>query len=123
MGKGMNMTNREAVIRFNELKSISKNTGVLGWYIYKNLKALEEATEPYRKVHDNIIRKYGGTEVDPVPEGKMNDVMAEMNEILDMEIDVDLVLMKRMQFEQIVQTAKDMTAETMLIIDRNLVEP
>ena len=96
---------------------------MLGWYVYKNLKALEEATEPYRKVHDNIIRKYGGNEVDPVPKNKMNAAAAEMNELLDMEIVVDLTLMKRMQFEQIVQTAKDMTAETMLIIDRNIVEP
>lgn len=117
------MTNREAAFKYTELKSISKCTGILGWYVYKNLKALEMATEPYRKVHDNIIRKYGGNEVDPVPKEKMNDVVAELNEVLDMEIDVDLTLMKRMQFEQIVQTAKDMTAETMLIIDKNLVEP
>lgn len=116
------MTNGEAMRIYDELKNISKCTGVIGWYVYKNMKILDDATFPYRQAHDDLVRKYGGTETDPVPKDKIALLVSELNEIASLELDIKLALMNRVQFERLIKEDKGLSAETMLIIDKNIVE-
>lgn len=116
------MTNNEAMNAYTELQNISSCTGVLGWYVYKNLKVLDDATMPYRKAHDDLIRKYGGGESTPVPKENTPALMAELNQLMMLEIDVRMTKMDRNIFERLIKEDKSLSAETMFIIDRNIVE-
>lgn len=116
------MTNAEILKRYKELQKVSGVTGTLGWYTYKNLKALSDAIEPYTQAHNDLIRKYGGSETEEVPKENRAAFGTEVLVLMGLETDVTLTLMKRQQFEQLVRSAKDMTAETMLILDNNIVE-
>lgn len=117
------MTNSEAMNAFTELQNISACTGVLGWYVYKNLKALDDATMPYRKAHDDLIRKYGGPNATEVPKECVPLLMKDINELLVLETDVKLTMMRRELFERLIREDKSLSAETMLTIDKYIVEP
>lgn len=116
------MTNGEILKRYQDLKNVSECTGTLGWYVYKNLKTLKDAIEPYTQAHNDLIKKYGGSETTEVPKENRPAFSTECLMLLGIEQDIDLTRMKRMQFDQLVKTQKDMTAETMLILDENIVE-
>ena len=116
------MTNGEILKRYQDLEKVSGCTGTLGWYVYKNLKVLKDAIEPYTQAHNDLIRKYGGSETQEVPKENRPAFSTESLMLLGIEQDVSLTLMKRMQFEQLVRSDKEMSAETMLILDNNIVE-
>ena len=116
------MTNAEILNHYEELKKVAGCTGTLGWYVYKNLKILKDAIEPYMQAHNDLIRKYGGSEIQEVPKENRPAFSTESLLLLGIEQDISLTLMKRMQFEQLVRSDKDMSAETMLILDNNIVE-
>lgn len=116
------MTNGEILKRYKELEKVAGCTGTLGWYVYKNLKILKDAIEPYMQAHNDLIRKYGGSEIQEVPKENRPAFSTESLLLLGIEQDISLTLMKRMQFEQLVRSDKDMSAETMLILDNNIVE-
>ncbi len=116
------MTNGELLKRYQELSSVSGCTGTIGWYVYKNLKILKDAIEPYTQAHNDLIRKYGGSEIAEVPKENRPAFSTECLMLLGIEQDIVLTKMKRMQFDQLVKSQKDMTAETMLILDENIVE-
>ena len=116
------MTNAEIIKRYDELSKTSGINGMLGWYIYKNLKILNNAIEPYRMAHNDLIRKYGGSELQEVPMENRAAFSTETLELLGLESDVTLEKMKRKQFEQLIKSASGISAESMLILDRNIVE-
>lgn len=116
------MTNAEILKRYDELSKTSGITGMLGWYIYKNLKILDTAIEPYRLAHNDLIRKYGGSEIQEVPMENRAAFSTETLELLGLETDVTLEKMKRKQFEHLIKSASGISAESMLILDRNIVE-
>ena len=116
------MTNGEILRRYQDLKNVSGCTGTLGWYVYKNLKILKDAIEPYTQAHNDLIIKYGGSETVEVPKENRPAFSTECLVLLGIEQDIELVRMKRPQFDQIVKSQKEITAETMLILDENIVE-
>lgn len=116
------MTNAEILKRYKELKKAAGVTGTLGWYVYKNLKILGDAIEPYVQAHNDLIRKYGGSETDEVPKENRAEFGTESVVLLGLETDIALDQMSRMQFEQLIKADKTMAAETMLILDRNIVK-
>ena len=116
------MTNAELLKRYEELQKVKGVTGLLGWYVYKNLKIVSGAIEPYMQAHNDLIRKYGGSETEEVPKDNRAAFSTESVLLLGCEMDVTLDKMSRMQFEQLVKSDKSMTAETMFILDHNIVE-
>lgn len=116
------MNNAEILKRYRDLQKVKGVTGLLGWYVYRNLKVLTEAIEPYMQAHNDLVRKYGGSETDEVPKENRAVFGTEVMQLLGCEIDVMLDRMSRMQFEQLVKADKTMTAETMMILDNNIVE-
>ena len=116
------MTNGEILRRYRELEKVSGCTGTLGWYVYKNMKVLKDAVEPYVQAHNDLIKKYGGSGSEEVPKENKPAFATEELMLLGIEQDVELAKMKRIQFEQLVRADKSMTAETMLILDENIVE-
>lgn len=121
-GKVSQMTNAEIMKRYNELKSVSGVTGILGWYVYKNMKILADAVEPYMQAHNDLVRKYGGSETEEVPKENRAAFGTESMLLLGCETDIVMDRMPRVQFEQLIRSDKTMTAETMYILDRNIAE-
>lgn len=116
------MTNAELLKRYEELEKVKGVTGLLGWYVYKNLKIISGAIEPYMQAHNDLVRKYGGSETEEVPKENRAAFSTESVLLLGCEMDVTLDKMSRMQFEQLVKADKTMTAEIMFILDHNIVE-
>ena len=116
------MNNAEILKRYRDLQKVKGVTGLLGWYVYRNLKVLTEAIEPYAQAHNDLVRKYGGSETDEVPKENRAAFGTESMQLLGCEMNITLDRMSRMQFEQLVKADKTMTAETMMILDSNIVE-
>lgn len=108
----MNLQCKDIFVLYETLMKIkdSKVPVTTGFAIVRNIKALAPEYESIMEMRNSIIRSYGedlGNGQISVPDDKLAAANAELNKVLDTEVEVNLTKLKLSQLENLELSIED----------------